>query len=401
LGVVGSRLGLLGAVHAVAGLSLIAACGGNSTSSPQGGNDSGSSNQDASNDVTVIEDSGGGGNDAGMEAAPPPECGEAGECCGQPGNTCAPGLYCAGGSVCTPSFCTTAKPTGALPYNIASGFNTVYSIGQEADNFLILTPSAADCNATTYPPILNTGLQADAAALPDGSVYPVLEDGGMDMVTYPPSAPCYGFLFDPSCITGTNGLCWAGAVFTNSAATAATAPSANPSSSTVGSCIAPGATAISFWARASVPGTIVKFGSTRQGACTTQNPIKEADGGIADPTTEQTLCPNDTEFYIQLSTDWQNYWVSLAAGEPYNDEPSAGGAVWNAFSVVVEPQFFAGGAYVFVKDIVWSNPTIGFDGGVVAAPEDAGASDGASGGSMDGSPDGGATDGSTDGPTSG
>ena len=67
-------------------------------------------------------------------------------------------------------------------------------------------------------------------------------------------------------------------------------------------------------------------------------PILEADGGIPDPAAERAVCPSDTEFYLRLSTEWQNYWLNLPPGEPYNDEPGAGGGVWNAFSVVVEPE---------------------------------------------------------------
>jgi hypothetical protein len=140
-------------------------------------------------------------------------------------------------------------------------------------------------------------------------------------------------------------------------------------------CVAPGATVISFSARASVDGAIVKFGSSRPGACTTVVPIKDADGGPPDPTTEQSTCPNATEFYIALTTGWQTYTITLPTGEPYDDEMGAGGGVWNALSLVVEPEYFVGGAYVFVKDVVWGNPTVGYDAGVPEAgssPEDAG-----------------------------
>jgi hypothetical protein len=91
----------------------------------------------------------------------------------------------------------------------------------------------------------------------------------------------------------------------------------------------------------------------------------EADGGIPDPAAEQSECPGDTEFFIQLTTEWQNYKVSFSAAEPYDDEQGTGGGVWNAFSLIVEPEYFLGGSYIFVKDIVWGNPAVGYNAGVL------------------------------------
>ena len=297
-----------------------------------------------------------------MEASPPPPTGDAGEACTQPGGTCGPGLFCSAEGICQVSYCT-GKPQRALPYNIGTDFDTVFTIGPEKDNFTLI-PSGVDCDSTTYPTLPNTGL-GDGGPDAGDAGYPTLDDGGVEIVTYPtPQPSCYEFLYDPSCETGTQGLCWAGAVFTNSPATAAAAPGAVVTSSAVGVCLAPGATAISFWAKSSVAGTVVKFGSSRPGACLV-TPLLE-DGGIPDPATEQSVCAGDTEFYLQLLTEWQNYWLSLRPGEPYDDEPGAGGGVWNAFSVVVEPEDVVGGAYVFVKDIVWSNPSDGYDAGIIS-----------------------------------
>src|SRR5262249_54001960 len=98
-----------------------------------------------------------------------------------------------------------------------------------------------------------------------------------------------------------------------------------------------------------------------------------ADGGPPDPDALRSGCPQATEFYLQLSTEWRQYSLILPKGEPYNDELGAGGGVWNGFSIVIEPATFAGGGYVFVKDIVWGNASARFDAGVPdAGPGDAG-----------------------------
>jgi hypothetical protein len=375
-------------LFAVGCLGCLAGCGdlasGNTT--PQdGGGDVTTGNPDGG-----VPDDGGGdvGIGPGYEAGPI-ATGDAGEPCTQPNLTCAPGLYCDPTGTCQVSKCA-GKPNKALPYAAAADFETVFTIGPEKDNFTIIA-SGAECDSTTYPPIPDTGLgdggaAADGAA-PDGAPpdasFPTLDDGGVEIVTYAPPPSCYEFLYAPSCLSGSVGLCWAGAEFTNSAATAAAAADGHPSASAVGVCVAPGATAVSFWARSSVAGSIVKFGSSRPGACV-KIPIVAPDGGPPDPATEQQACPGATEFYIALTTSWAQYTVSLAAGEAYDDEPGAGGGVWNAFSLVLEPQQFVGGAYVFVKDIVWSNPSASADAGApdaahgdaaLDAPSDAPATD--------------------------
>jgi hypothetical protein len=396
-------------ILAVATIPGLAACGSNSNGAPPASMDAGT---DSTTQPDGGVDTGAGNTDSGAETAPPPT-GDAGEPCTPPG-TCAPGLFCNPQGTCQASYCG-GKPQKPLPYAVASDFQTVFTIGPEKDN-LALIPSGADCDSMTYPPIPNTGLAdagtdaavdaagatADAAAdaavdaATDGAVdgsgpsYPTLNDGGAEIVTYSSTPSCYEFLFDPSCLTGTQGLCWAGAEFTNSAATAAAAPDGHVSANAIGVCLASGATVITFEARASVAGTIVKFGSNRPGACSALIPIKEADGGIPDPATEQSACPGATEFYLGLTTSWQQYTISLPPGEPYNDEPGAGGGVWNAFSLVVEPEYFVGGAYVFVKNIVWGNPTVGYDAGAVSP--DAGGSSDASGSSEAGGSDAGSGD---------
>jgi hypothetical protein len=397
-----ARTPVLLAIGTLIALPLaLPACSSSSNGNPPadgGGQDAGNDGTTGNPEPDAGGDTGSGFQESGADVPTPPT-GDAGEPCTQPGGTCAQGLFCNAQGICQVSYCS-GKTERALPYAVATDFQTVFTIGPEKDNFALI-PSGAECDSTTYPSIPNTGLgdagadaagdaagaAADAAvsandAAADGSVdaagpkYPTLGDGGTEILTYPSTPSCYEFLFDPSCLTGLQGLCWAGAEFTNSAATAAAAADGHPSANAVGVCVAPGATVISFSARASVDGTIVKFGSSRPGACTTVVPIKEADGGPPDPTTEQSTCPNATEFYIALTTGWQTYTITLPTGEAYDDELGAGGGVWNAFSLVVEPQYFVGGAYVFVKDVVWGNPTVGYDAGVPEAggsPEDGGA----------------------------
>jgi hypothetical protein len=379
-------------VVAVSGCLSFYACGSSSSNNTQSLNDGG---PEANANETGGSDT---GMDTGMETGNTPmdtgtetgddssqpetsvsDAGYGGlnQPCIQPLSTCNLGLYCNTG-VCVASSCQ-GKTYRPLPYNIASDFNTVFTIGPEMDNFQVI-PNAPDCNATSFPSIPNTGL-GDGGTPNDAGLYPPLDDGAVQIVTYPaPPSSCYEFLFDPSCQAGGQGLCWAGAIFTNSPATAAAATGGTVTGSAVGTCIAPGATEITFWAKASMPGTIVKFGSSRPGAC--QLVPVNPDGGTTDPVSQQNLCPNDVEYYIGLSTQWQMYSVSLANTEPYNDEPNGGGGVWNAFSVVVEPQFFIGGAYIFLKDIVWTNPaTGGYDAGPVITPTpEAGPADSGAGG---------------------
>jgi hypothetical protein len=371
-------------VLALSGAAGFYACGGGGNSgSPSTGNDAG-------NEASLM-DTTGGGMDTGTDTGSPPaesgvdggqdtgtdaETGDAGEPCTPPNSSCNPGLYCSSISgTCVPSSCQ-GKTYRSLPYNIASDFNTVFSIGPEADNFKII-PNSPDCDSTTYPAIPFTGLlDSGLTATPDGG-NATLDDGAVQLVSTSPSSSCYEFLYDPSCLNG----CWAGGIITNSVASALGAPGAVVSGSAVGVCIAPGATTISFMAKASLPGATVKFGSSRPGQCTQVNPINP-DGGTTDPTYEQTVCPGMVEFFIQLSTQWQMYTLSLPPGEPYNDEPNSGGGVWNGFSVVVEPPTFVGGSYIFVKDIVWTNQTIGgYDAGPVITPiSDSGPTDSGGGG---------------------
>jgi len=143
-------------------------------------------------------------------------------------------------------------------------------------------------------------------------------EGGADTsdAASPPPA-CYEFLYNPNCDTA---ACWGGVIFTQSAG-----GMADP-----GVCIEPGATRITFKAKASRPDARIKFGSIREGM------------GV-------------TEFYVFITTEWATYEVTIPPDEPYNNYSAGGTGVWNGFSVIVEPADHPGGTYIFVKDAVWMN----------------------------------------------
>jgi hypothetical protein len=151
----------------------------------------------------------------------------------------------------------------------------------------------------------------DAVASNDG--------GGAD--AGPPLPACYEFSYDPD---GCNGACWAGVVFEVNDVQ-------GPSADTKGVCIAPNAMSVEFWARASKNNARVKFGSIGEGT-------------------------NSTEFYLNITTAWTRYTVSIPGTYQQGNYNTTAGdmqGVWNAFSVVVEPADYAGGAYIEVKDIHW------------------------------------------------
>jgi hypothetical protein len=300
---------------------------------------------------------------------------------------------------CQVSACT-GKPQAALPYNISTDFNTAYAIGPGAPNFQILT--TLDCDATTFPAYPDTGLLDASDSTFDGS-FPTLMDGGTEVVPYATPPSCYQFLYNPGC--STVGSCWAGAVITNSAVNATPA---SPTGTTVGVCIQPGATMVTFMARASSNGIAAKFGSTKAAQCIADGypnfPV--ADGGVLiadpnDPVAQQTQCKGDTEFWLALTTSWAQYTVSLPANEPYNDELLTAGGVWNAFSMVVEPELAVGGAYILVKDITWVNgaATSTSDAGSEASTSDAASEASTSDAGSEASTSEGGTDTGTDGPS--
>jgi hypothetical protein len=290
---------------------------------------------------------------------------------------------------CQVSACT-GKTQAALPYNISTDFNMVYAIGPGAPNFQILT--SLNCDSTTFPAYPDTGLLDASDSTFEGG-FPTLMDGGTEVVTYATPPSCYQFLYNPGC--SAVGMCWAGAVITNSAANATPA---SPTGTTAGVCIQPGATMVTFMARASSNGIAAKFGSTKAAQCLADGypnfPV--ADGGVLmadpnDPVAQQALCKGDTEFWLALTTSWAQYTVSLPANEPYNDEPMTVGGVWNAFSMVVEPELAVGGAYILVKDVTWVNGA--------AASTDAGSEASTSDAASEASSSDAGTDTGTDGPS--
>ena len=138
---------------------------------------------------------------------------------------------------------------------------------------------------------------------------------------------CSEFRYDPDACVAANGAdattaggaCWAGVIF-GASFTGPNEP---------GVCLALGATAIHFKARASKDDARIKVGSIREGV-------------------------SSTEFYINVTQTWASYTVSIPAGEDYDNEAQSVGGVWNGFSLVVEPQDHAGGTSLFVSDIVWA-----------------------------------------------
>jgi hypothetical protein len=157
--------------------------------------------------------------------------------------------------------------------------------------------------------------QADIGIGTEGGADSATEAGAVDAPSPPPA--CYEFLYNPDCPTGT---CWGGVIFTQSAG-----GMADP-----GVCIEPGATRITFKAKASRPDARIKFGSIREGM------------GL-------------TEFYVFITTEWATYEVTIPPDELYNNYSAGGTGVWNGLSVIVEPQDHPGGTYIFVKDAVWMN----------------------------------------------
>jgi hypothetical protein len=260
-------------------------------------------------------------------------------------NTCDEGLVCTTG-VCAQgppalTYCDSQAEAGtaarALPYSIAADFTYLDTIGLRPTDLTILSNPDCSDGGTAFPPIPPSALFADASGSADdgGDASSAADDGGADASasvndssvddgaavdasaeasTGPPA--CYEFLYNPSC--NSVNVCWSGVIF-----------QPTPVEYGAGVCIAPGATMVTFQARSSRANARIKFGAIRAGV-------------------------GQTEFYINITTGWQSYSVSIPAGEPYNAEPNTAGGVWNGLSVVVEPEDHIGGSYVLVRDIVWT-----------------------------------------------
>jgi hypothetical protein len=129
---------------------------------------------------------------------------------------------------------------------------------------------------------------------------------------------CYEFAYNPALCTGT---CWAGVVFQID-----DMQPAHPN----GVCIAPGANTVEWYARASKANARVKFGFIGEGVGT-------------------------TEQFFNVPTTWMKFSMPIDGTNQsiYNTSSDNMNGVWNAFSVVVEPQDHAGGTYIEVKDIRW------------------------------------------------
>jgi hypothetical protein len=160
---------------------------------------------------------------------------------------------------------------------------------------------------------VSTEQSADVSAEASADVR--IEGGAAEASSDATAPACYAFLYNPDC---PNGLCWGGVIFTQSAG----------GMSDVGICIELGATKITFQAKASRPDARIKFGAIREGLF-------------------------QTEFFLNITTNWATYEVTIPPGEPYNTYSSGAMGVWNGFSVIVEPQDHPGGTYIFVKDAIW------------------------------------------------
>lgn len=199
-------------------------------------------------------------------------------------------------------FCV-GKELRFLPYPIAADFTSRFVLRPESFSEV---PSP-DCDEAVVP-------------APDAGV----ADAGS---TFAAPTICEAFRYDPDlCVAQSmaggfdpGASCWAGVIFTPEMGGFG-AP---------GICISQGAIAVHFLARASRDGARVKFGSIREGL-------------------------NSTEFFLELTTSWSSYTISIPAGEDYDAaSPQAPGGVWNAFSIIVEPQDHAGGTTIFVSDVIW------------------------------------------------
>jgi hypothetical protein len=216
-----------------------------------------------------------------------------------------------------PSLCDgiSKKP---LPYVIAPDFS--YPLTMNAIGTLAIMPGF-DCNQMVFSDLATGDGAAGDGAVNDAGPSTAENDSGPG-VAAPDVGECLVIRYDPDDCNATfaaasTASCWAAVILT---------PSPRGSNGP-GICIAPGATAVHFKARASRDGARVKFGSIREGL-------------------------DSTEFYLNVTTKWVDYTVSIPTGEDYDHESPAGG-VWDGFSIVVEPQDHVGGTYVFVSDVVW------------------------------------------------
>jgi hypothetical protein len=233
----------------------------------------------------------------------------------------------------TPSLCD-GKPKKTLPYAISADFKAPTIIG--AASTFSMTPSP-DCNAV-FPSgeggTDTSDAAPDAAAVDDAAADVTADavasdasvsDGSAEAAADAASAApaCYEFKYDPGLCEA--GVCWAGVIYQPGA----TPPPADAAVQTQsGICIETGATKIDFMARASRPGARIKFGSIREGM-------------------------GATEFFLNVTTQWAMYSITIPVGEPYNEGAATTGGVWNGFSAVVEPQDHVGGTTIQIKDMTW------------------------------------------------
>jgi len=251
----------------------------------------------------------------------------------------------------TPSLCD-GKTKKTLPYPIWPDYRAVTVIGT-ASSFTIATnpdcttpyaapeagtdaaiadaasADAADATQTVSDPDAADSTTADAAATDAGAVdASVVSDATTSdaaaVSDAGPAPACYEFHYSPDgCEAGAN--CWAGVIFQPGSMI----PAADAAvQTTAGICIELGATGVEFWARATRDQARIKFGSIRDGV-------------------------GSTETFMNVTTQWAKYKVTIPANYAYNELASASGGVWNGFSVVVEPGDHAGGTIIEVKEMTW------------------------------------------------
>lgn len=225
-----------------------------------------------------------------------------------------------------PPYCTADAGVDflSLPFDVEDHYTYLNQIGSTGDNdtqFALI--SNPNCDETFIPPEAGVGDAGSDAGASDAGVS---DAGAGDAGDGGGGVACYGFHYVP-----TGG--WAGVIFqTNEIETGGGAGE--------GLCVDPGATAVVFEAR-SDRRTAIKFGFVRGPAV------------------------GQTEYWLETTTEWQEFSMPVPAAEMYNTTATPGG-VWNLFSAVGVPDDnpepvndgdiaagSAGEAKIFIRNMHW------------------------------------------------
>lgn len=224
-----------------------------------------------------------------------------------------------------PPYCTADAGVDflTLPFDVEDHYTYLNQIGDTvgADDTQFEILSNPNCDEVFVGS--DAGADAGDAGVSDAGVS---DAGAADAGDGGAGAACYGFHYVPT------GL-WAGVVFqTNDIEMGGGAGE--------GLCVDPGATAVVFEAR-SDRRTAIKFGFVRGPAV------------------------GATEYWLETTTDWQEFSMPIPATEMYNTTATPGG-VWNLFSAVgvpasnnepvVEgglPRPGVGEAKIFIRNMHW------------------------------------------------